>query len=153
MRRCGTPSNYTYGCRCPLCRDAHRQAQAESRERRRLRACGIDVEVPNRDPSVQYTQPIGAWHERAACKGKGALYLIPDSRGRYGRNVLTAANNEAINICYDCPVLEDCERWAIWQPFDPCPAHILAGLTPKQRRTKRRTVGIPTPGNPGGTAA
>lgn len=153
MRRCGTNAAYSVGCRCQRCREAHAAVAYASRQRSKLRALGFDVPTPKRDPLEQHTEPIGPWHERAACKGKSHLFLIPDSRGRYGRNVLTSGNERAIHVCFDCPVLEDCEQWGINQPFDPCPAHILAGLTPKQRRTKRRALGIPTPGRPGGTAA
>jgi hypothetical protein len=149
MRRCGTESGYSGGCRCVRCKEAHAQVRRNRRHRDKDGGAPV-IERPERVPTTVI--PIGPWHERAACKSKGRMFLIPADRSSQYRNLLPARNQTAIAMCFRCPVLKQCEQWAMAHQFDPCPHHILAGLTPSQRNVKRRVLGVALPGPTGGAA-
>lgn len=152
MRRCGTESGYSGGCRCVLCKAAHTQVRRNRRSRELDREAGI--EPPPREPYTYLPPviPIGPWHEQAACKGEGWLFLMPNDRTQRNRGRLPDRCQTAIATCFDCPVLEQCEQWAFAHHIDPCPHHILAGLTPRQRNIRRRHLGYLMPGPTGGAA-
>lgn len=144
-------------CLCDVCVDAHRTYQRNYGRQRRAEALadGRPFGKPrpvDDQPSEPPVIPIGPWHERAACKGKGWLFLVPSNRAQLNRGRLPERNHTAIAMCFDCPVLEQCEQWAFAHQVDPCSHHILAGLTPRQRNVKRRVLGYAMPGTPGDAA-
>lgn len=138
----GTYGGYTQGCRCEDCRDAQRAY------RRRYRQAQQDL------PRIDGL-PVGDWVERAACRGQTALFEVPNfwapKRG-YNRTPQVVA---AKRICWRCPVLEQCRTWIVGHHEDPCPAHVVAGMTKQERRIHRKELGLSVPGrvSTGGTAA
>jgi hypothetical protein len=79
------------------------------------------------------------WRTRAACRGAGDMWLLRCVRGRMRPAQLTGA---AIEICMGCPVFNDCHTWITGviaeTGDDPCPSHVVAGLTPEQRQQQPR---------------
>lgn len=140
--RHGTYSGYTQGCRCEDCRDAQRAY------RRRYRHAQQDL------PRIDGL-PVGDWVALAACRGQVDLFEVPNwwapKRG-YNRTPQVVA---AKRICWRCPVLEQCRTWITDHYEDPCPAHVVAGMTKQERRTYRKEQGLPVGGrvSTGGTAA
>lgn len=68
------------------------------------------------------------WRERAACKGKTALFF-PDGK------VHVQAYDAAKQICRGCPVLTECTDWVLSAP--PMVGYV-AGMNERERRRFRR---------------
>lgn len=73
--------------------------------------------------------PAGAWVARGACHGKATVF---DDEAR---------RREALAICATCPVLRECNVWALHNAVDG----VAGGLTPDERTAWRRTNGIAEP--------
>lgn len=71
------------------------------------------------------------WPERAACRHRTQEW---ESGQEYH------AKQVAIRTCRDaCPVYRECLSWVLAQVEDPCPFHVVAGLTVGERRRYDRT--------------
>lgn len=136
-------------CRCDVCRAAHNAySRAYQQRRRREASTGGRPYGGRTKPEpiyVHYTVP-GQWVDRAACRGNNACE-IPHGYANSGRR--WRGLPEARALCNGCPVLEQCRHWIIAHRIDPCPVHVVAAMTPKERNTARRDSGIKVPGNPG----
>jgi hypothetical protein len=51
------------------------------------------------------------------------------------------AKARAMAACRACPVLQQCRAWVLdptqWEGLDPCPAHVVAAMTPGMRDAER----------------
>lgn len=135
-----------HGCRCTRCRDDNsaymrdwRQARATGERRRRWWA------EPDTTSPVRWIPP-GAWVDDAACRVRN-VHEVPHSY--YGKWARWGGLEAAVATCSACPVLEQCRRWVLLHRVDPCPVHIVAGMTPTERNSERRRLGISVPGSPG----
>lgn len=81
------------------------------------------------------------WREQAACLGHGVLFVMPNrfitQRGAQRRPILLAG----MLMCSRCPVLDECTNWVISTTPDPCPNHVVAGMTPAERGRVKRQLG------------
>jgi hypothetical protein len=74
------------------------------------------------------------WQDDALCAGNGNRWLsMPTHSHPRG-----AVNEWAVARCHDCPVLADCRRWVLSHDQDPCPYHVVAGMTISERRAEAR---------------
>jgi WhiB family redox-sensing transcriptional regulator len=73
-------------------------------------------------------QPLGAWAEQAACKGKTTLFFARDE----------VSQHQAVAICRSCPVRAECAADAVAQEPHYEQTGVLAGLTPRERGGWRR---------------
>lgn len=148
----GTRQAYSkHRCRCDECRHAQLTYYREyQRFRRDPDADEAGLKLPRIDGL-----PVGEWVARAACRGQVDLFEVPNwwapKRG-YDRTPEVVA---AKRICWRCPVLEQCRTWITDHYEDPCPAHVVAGMTKQERRIYRKELGLSVPGrvSTGGTAA
>lgn len=81
--------------------------------------------------------PIGDWGERALCKGR-ADWEIPQRDLLSPDPTFGPRTTRAKTMCFECPVFEDCYEWIMPQHDDPCPCHVVAGMTPRERRAERK---------------
>jgi WhiB family redox-sensing transcriptional regulator len=77
----------------------------------------------------------GTWEERAACKKVGDIFVIPTTYKLSGPQ-LRRKMAPALEICANCPVIEQCYEWAMSEP-DPAQYHVAGGHTPIERRQIR----------------
>lgn len=83
----------------------------------------------------------GSWADHAACRGHLHVMVVSERNERLEHNVgyvgyeARVANARA--LCHTCPVLTECEAWAMTEP-DPARGLVAGGLTPQQRRQRRR---------------
>lgn len=131
MSRCGTTRSWRNGCRCDACYDAIRVMWAKANARRRHKQYGDDL------PELSEVLQPRPWTEHAACKGKTNLFETPPSE-RPSRTPRTPRVLAARAICRTCPVLNECRQWVLAHQQDPCPHHIVAGMTRTERMTQRR---------------
>ena len=83
-------------------------------------------------------QAPGSWIADAACKGQRMWYTAMQAHhSRIGVND-RKMEAEALAICADCPVLQQCRSWALTSP-DPAIDHVAGGMTPRQRYKWRKT--------------
>jgi hypothetical protein len=74
--------------------------------------------------TAQVANPRAPWRTRAACLGKAQ---IMDRKQR------DRPNGEALALCRNCPVLDDCKAWVLSLPDTLDPGGICAGLNERQR--------------------
>jgi hypothetical protein len=85
-------------------------------------------------------QPPGAWIADAACKGQRMYYSCVSAHGNPIGQRDRIMESQAIATCVSCPVLEECQTWALGYP-DPAVDHVAGGMTPKQRWAWRKRYG------------
>jgi len=114
----GWRKTYMQGCRCILCKHANAKYMRDLRARRQ--------EYSSTIPDWQRTNSL-TWFDHAACQGhQTRLWFAGD-----GRNAESKTTRQAIAICLECPVIEECLTYALEMPT---PWHgIYGGLTPSQR--------------------
>ena len=78
----------------------------------------------------------GNWAMRAACIGRGDEFVMP------GLNKPAHAARMK-QVCAGCEVLDECRTWALSRP-DPALGLIAGGMTPKERKTEAKRLGIVT---------
>jgi WhiB family redox-sensing transcriptional regulator len=137
-------------CRCDICVTTHRNYQREYYRKRRAEAREGGRPFHGTQPRViadTYLglQPCGEWSEQAACKGKKD-WEIAEKAAAWREPHRQPNVVRAIAICHTCPVLEQCRNWVLAHQLDPCPVHVVAGMTPKERNAHRRSQGIAVPG-------
>lgn len=71
------------------------------------------------------TATLGDWRERARCHGHTAGWVDAD---------VPTLTSHAVTLCAACEVQPQCHAWLMSHDVDPCPAHVVAGLTVAQRR-------------------
>ena len=146
----GTRQAYLkHKCRCDDCSAAERDYYNTFVRYRRNPDIDEDV---LRLPRVDGL-PVGEWVRKAACRGLADRMEIPNfwhARRNVERKpeVLVAKR-----ICAACPVLEQCRTWVLGHQADPCPAHVVAGMTKFERHDQRRQMGIPVSGRRTGQVA
>lgn len=131
MSRCGTTRSYRNGCRCDACTDAIRVMWAKANARRRHTQYGDGL------PELSEVLQHRPWTEHAACKGKTNLFETISSE-RPSRTPRNPQTNAARALCRTCPVLDECRKWILAHQQDPCPHHIVAGMTRSERAAHRR---------------
>lgn len=142
-------SGYIAGCRCDICREAHREYGQEYWRRRKQEA---DEGGRHWGRTKRVTIPAGSflwpgdWQKDAECAGLKTL-CIP--LGFKGHTDKWFGLTEARSVCQRCPVLEQCRTWVLAHDDDPCDWHIVAGLTPQERNGIRRRRGTAVLGNAG----
>lgn len=149
----GTRHAYSrYRCRCDDCVDAHRRYYTEfQRYRRDPDIDELGLKLPRIDGI-----PTGDWVRHAACKGLIDRMEIPNWWAPKRSSDRTAQVVEARRICFRCPVLDECRSWVLEHRNDPCPAHVVAAMTRRERSSERRRLGMKVSGRPQdqeGTAA
>jgi WhiB family redox-sensing transcriptional regulator len=72
---------------------------------------------------------IGTWVGQAACRGLPAVWWFP------GSHASRSSIRRAKAVCADCPVLDDCRRWALAHPRE---RGIWGGMTEGERRALRQ---------------
>lgn len=65
------------------------------------------------------------WRALAGCAGR-----VADMQAL---QVSPARVRAAKVICRRCPVLDACRAWVLSVDPDPCPWHVVAAMTPKER--------------------
>ncbi len=75
-----------------------------------------------------------AWADQAACAGMIALFDAACDNSHGGH---TGAQQSAINVCFACPVREECLTFAL-ENDTALPYGIFGGLTPTERLRLRR---------------
>lgn len=117
-----TSARYQRGCRCLDCKRANRDTKRAWRLRynksEQLDEYGL--------PRIKYPA-LEAWRDQAACGDlcrRGAAEAIWWVDPRHPKTSV------AREICWRCPVREDCLAWAMRLPE---PAGIWGGLTPAER--------------------
>ena len=85
-------------------------------------------------------QPPGEWIADAACKGQRMWYsaLIAHIAPIGPKDRIMESH--ALATCASCPVLEECQTWALSSP-DPAVDHVAGGMTPRQRWAWRKRHG------------
>ena len=114
---------------CDDCRRAEREHQ-RARRAKVARPVEPDTAVDRRtdvfdELSDTMTFKALEWRQRGACRGHPVEVFYPTNRGPGTGRVAKA-------ICARCPVLDECAEASRDEP-----AGIWAGLTPKERRTRR----------------
>ncbi len=84
-----------------------------------------------------YPAPPGEWVSDAACQGRRMFYTVISAHSNRVNVQEQIWEQESINVCLSCPVLDECRTWAL-QDIDPAVDHIAGGMTPKQRWEYRR---------------
>lgn len=80
------------------------------------------------------------WREKAACIGHGAIFVQSHRFLTQRHAERKPAMLAAILMCSRCPVLEECTDWVLNTRPDPCPEHIVAGMTAVERGKKKRQL-------------
>jgi hypothetical protein len=145
-----------YRCSCDTCLTAHRTYQREYARRRSSEAAEGGRPFGQHQPASTdrfdlpklFGDPKGDWVDDAACAGHEPTFRIPQwhthPRGQERKKIVI----EAKQICATCPVLDDCRNWILNHTIDPCPAHVVAGLTKRERTNEKHRLGIRTAGRP-----
>jgi hypothetical protein len=82
----------------------------------------------------------GAWIDSAACKGQRMYYSCIASHANPIGPKDRIMEAHALATCASCPVLEECQTWALGYP-DPATDHVAGGMTPRQRWAWRKRHG------------
>lgn len=81
--------------------------------------------------------PLGAWMQRAACKGHSdVMFAVPI---RAGHKAAADAYDAAAALCADCPVRRQCEDYYLTADCAE-DSGFAAGMTPPELRQRRRTL-------------
>ena len=78
-----------------------------------------------------------SWRAWAACIGHLDTMMMPASARGHADNKARHAIDRAKTYCDRCPVVAECRAWAMADP-DPVPEAIAGGLTPQERKQRRR---------------
>lgn len=70
------------------------------------------------------------WRDQAACKGKTDLFFIEARCTNQHKQI-----KDCRAICEECPVIDDCRRWALAEHID---YGFVGGMTVNERREIRR---------------
>jgi len=137
-------------CRCGICVAAQNEYQKRYHRMRTAEALAggrpFGEQAPRRaEPVVIYIAP-GDWVEDAACAGLTVCDVPAAYRSKHHR---WPGLRAARALCDTCPVAEQCRLWVLAHERDPCPEHVVAGMTTKERNQHRRNNGIRLPGTPG----
>lgn len=79
------------------------------------------------------------WRHRAACRGMDTKIFFP----KHGD---TEGSRAAVKICQRCDVREECYAWS--NNIRAVKHGIFGGMTPNQRKARRREEGYPEPTMP-----
>ena len=82
-------------------------------------------------------QAPGSWIADAACRGRRMWYTTLQAHHAHVTAPDRAMEVEALAICAQCPVLDECRAWALTSP-DPAIDHVAGGMTPRQRYKWRK---------------
>ena len=85
-------------------------------------------------------QPPGEWMADAACRGQRMYYSAISAHSNPIGPKDRIMEAQALATCVSCPVLEDCQTWALSWP-DPAYDHVAGGMTPRQRWAWRKRHG------------
>jgi hypothetical protein len=77
------------------------------------------------------------WRELAACSGREPAF-------RWDARNDARAMREGFELCMACPSHDECRSWVLSWDLDPCPYHLVAGLSPSQRDEQRRQLRVTT---------
>lgn len=78
-----------------------------------------------------------AWFAEAACRGRTSLF-VPSVEDERKVSLEVERQRQAVAICQNCPVLDQCRQWAIESSVSPVSVGVLGGLTAQQRQRVRR---------------
>lgn len=84
----------------------------------------------------------GEWRWDAACFGQRMFYATFGAAHRRITRSDRIMERDALATCTRCPVLEECESWALGTP-EPAIDMVAGGFTPRQRRQIREFRGEP----------
>ena len=146
---CGTAAGYTGGCRCTPCRNANTTRQREWRQNKRIYGVGEKTMIalaPKPMAVMSGFKPSGDWAHRGTCRRNGNQWILTETQVRTTNPRRFNEVARMIDACNACPVLTECRTWVLAHTIDPCPWHVVAAMTPRQRNNARRELGIPTPG-------
>lgn len=79
---------------------------------------------------------MAAWRDQAACKGRTDLFYPPAFGQVEEPRERTHRIAACRTICDGCPVLDECQEWAMQDPNEGIDM-VLAGLTYEERRVIR----------------
>lgn len=75
------------------------------------------------------------WRDGAACTGIDSTIFVPSPTGREHYN-LAETQQQALRICNDCPVIDDCLDYAMWLPGGV--EGVWGGIPTRELRSKLR---------------
>jgi hypothetical protein len=102
-----------------------------------IRSVAVAYRAVWRGMKGELPQPPGEWIADAACKGQRMYYSCISAHANPIGPKDRIMESHALATCASCPVLEDCQTWALSSP-DPAYDHVAGGMTPRQRWTWRK---------------